>query len=516
MKVELGVVEDRKDPEQMGRVRVRILGKHTPDRQDIPTEDLPWATVMLPTTSPSVSGLGHTQFLVEGSWVVVAFHDEFMQDPIVLGSIGAMPNQPRGDSKVGFNDPLGIYPRPTKDDVPEPDYNKLGRGLYAGTHEQLRKRRAQAASFNKDSDLGTSEVTANVAETGTATSEQGDLGSIATQGTTNTVSETDEDGGCPIATAPELSSVMPGGGEDRSFWKQPTPGPTGGFSQYPYNHVYESESGHVIEVDDTKGGERLMTQHRTGTFEEIYPDGTKVTRIVKDNYDIIMSNNNVYIGGSCNLTIEGDLKTLIKGNYTLEVEGNYNEKIGKNRNTKVGSMGRGNYSFEILGNQTGNVVNANTLNTGPSTLVTRGSHNHTCALNYSLTSFLSTSMNAGLSTNIDTLVTTKISGGLLCKITSTVDTFIAGGALIQIGNKDFTTGLINTAGAVLTNESTFGTSNIAGVGIASTAVGGITHLAGGLFKAAAGLEASVVAGAALDLTGGANTTILGLQVHINP
>ena len=80
MQVELGVVEDRMDPLEMGRVRVRILGKHSPNLSEIPTESLPWATVMLPTTSPSVSGLGHTQFLVEGSWVVLAFNDDFMQD----------------------------------------------------------------------------------------------------------------------------------------------------------------------------------------------------------------------------------------------------------------------------------------------------------------------------------------------------------------------------------------------------------------------------------------------------
>ena len=27
--------------------------------------------------------------------------------------------------------------------------------------------------------------------------------------------------------------------------------------RYPYNHVHQSESGHLIEVDDTSGFERL-------------------------------------------------------------------------------------------------------------------------------------------------------------------------------------------------------------------------------------------------------------------
>ena len=50
---------------------------------------------------------------------------------------------------------------------------------------------------------------------------------------------------------------------------------------YPYNHVFESESGHIIEIDDTKDNERLFTKkaHRTGTSQEISPDGTQVNII---------------------------------------------------------------------------------------------------------------------------------------------------------------------------------------------------------------------------------------------
>ena len=30
---------------------------------------------------------------------------------------------------------------------------------------------------------------------------------------------------------------------------------------YSYNHVFESESGHIIEIDDTLDNERLYTSH---------------------------------------------------------------------------------------------------------------------------------------------------------------------------------------------------------------------------------------------------------------
>ena len=45
---------------------------------------------------------------------------------------------------------------------------------------------------------------------------------------------------------------------------------------YPYNHVFESESGHVFEIDDTKDNERLFTSHSTGTSQEIDKDGNRL------------------------------------------------------------------------------------------------------------------------------------------------------------------------------------------------------------------------------------------------
>ena len=50
-----GVVEDRNDPSKLGRVRVRCLGFHTDDLVDIPTADLPWATVMHPAIFTSAT-----------------------------------------------------------------------------------------------------------------------------------------------------------------------------------------------------------------------------------------------------------------------------------------------------------------------------------------------------------------------------------------------------------------------------------------------------------------------------
>jgi hypothetical protein len=72
-----GVVEDRHDPLYLGRVRVRVYGLHTDDKLLIPTPDLPWSDILMPTTSPSLSGLGLSPHgLVEGSTVMGFFRDE--------------------------------------------------------------------------------------------------------------------------------------------------------------------------------------------------------------------------------------------------------------------------------------------------------------------------------------------------------------------------------------------------------------------------------------------------------
>ena len=101
----VGCVEDRNDPERLGRVRVRCLGYHTEDKSKIPTEDLPWASVMSPTTTPSMNGLGETpSFLVPGSWVVGFFTDaQTMQEPIIMGSLPGK-NSTQGDKTKGFTD----------------------------------------------------------------------------------------------------------------------------------------------------------------------------------------------------------------------------------------------------------------------------------------------------------------------------------------------------------------------------------------------------------------------------
>lgn len=100
-------------------------------------------------------------------------------------------------------------------------------------------------------------------------------------------------------------------------------------AQYPYNKVTETESGHVFEVDDTPNFERLHTYHRSGTYEEIASNGTRVKKIVGDNWEIVEKDQTVFISGTVNIKVQG--------NYNLDVDGTIRingEKIILNEGTK--------------------------------------------------------------------------------------------------------------------------------------------------------------------------------------
>ena len=103
----IGVVEDTNDPKKLNRVKVRCFGYHTDDLAEVKVEDLPFATVMMPSTSPSVEGIGQNHQLLSGSWVVGFFRDgPSAQDPIILGSIMSFTEE-KIDTSLGFQGTYG-------------------------------------------------------------------------------------------------------------------------------------------------------------------------------------------------------------------------------------------------------------------------------------------------------------------------------------------------------------------------------------------------------------------------
>ncbi|AOO18728.1 baseplate hub subunit and tail lysozyme [Cyanophage S-RIM12_W1_12_0610] len=87
----VGEVEDNEDPMELGRVKVRVLGYYTNVRggttADLPTEALPWATVLQHTSQPGNDGQGESSGQLQPGAIVMGFFmdGENAQMPIVMG-----------------------------------------------------------------------------------------------------------------------------------------------------------------------------------------------------------------------------------------------------------------------------------------------------------------------------------------------------------------------------------------------------------------------------------------------
>jgi predicted chitinase len=101
-------------------------------------------------------------------------------------------------------------------------------------------------------------------------------------------------------------------------------------AKYPFNKVFETESGHVQEFDDTPGMERINTYHRSGTFTEVDCNGTQVNYIVGDNFVLMETNGFIHVAGECNLTVEGNINIFSRSDANIQVSGNANVEVGNN------------------------------------------------------------------------------------------------------------------------------------------------------------------------------------------
>lgn len=252
-----GVIEDRNDPLKIGRVKIRCYGYHTENKQDLPTEDLPWATPITPVTSASVNGIGETPLgPVTGTWVVGFFRDgSLAQNPVYFGTIPAISSM-LPNPNIGFSDPSGVYPK--EDFIDESDTNRLAR------NEKIEETIVE----KKRNDIDEMEV--------------------------------------------------PSGGGSSSQITEPT---TPYNTQYPFNKVKETEGGHIQEFDDTPGAERIHWYHRSGTFEEIHPDGSTVLKVVGSKYEVTINDNNLHVRGNLNIDVDQNANILINGNANVKVDG---------------------------------------------------------------------------------------------------------------------------------------------------------------------------------------------------
>ncbi len=105
---------------------------------------------------------------------------------------------------------------------------------------------------------------------------------------------------------------------------------------YPYNNVYESESGHAMEFDDTKGAERIHLYHRSGSYVEYGPQGDRSERIQKDKFTVVIGDDSVYVKGDVKLYVDGNVTAEIGGNLQATINGSVTADIGGQADLTVG------------------------------------------------------------------------------------------------------------------------------------------------------------------------------------
>lgn len=292
----IGDVEKILDPLYIGRIKVRVYGDHTLDSEILPTDDLPWATVLNDIHSHSTTGKGQTPLgLRIGSKVVGFYLDATKQRPVVLGAIAG---------KDDVNTLAINYTEATVGYVPDPDNKEDPIPDPLLEHLSLTER--------KNSRLDANEEVIQVA-------------------TPVVDSKIIQVFGNEVGTVIESIHVP---------WSEPE---VPYMAQYPDNHIYESTTGHLLEFDDTIdisdpeepiSKQRVHLRHANGTGIEIHPDGTRVDNIKKDSYNIVNGDHYAHIKSSESITINGALKILVntskgENDYTIQVDdgGNVNVQV---------------------------------------------------------------------------------------------------------------------------------------------------------------------------------------------
>lgn len=256
-----GVVENNVDPERLGRVQVRFHGLHTSQKVQDDTTGIPTSDLPWAICAPSITEAGVSGIGQAPVGIV--------QGAWVMGVFRDKGNQ----SPVVFATLPG---RPGSSGRPSEGFSDPA-GVYPLTDR-----------------LGESDVNR------LARNEKID----------QTIVQIKKD---------NIYSNIQTAGEGGTAWSEP-PNPYA--AQYPLNAVHESRSGHIRETDDTPLHERIHTWHRSGTFEEYHPDGSKVTKVIGNNYTIMMQDDNVVINGACNITVVGDARIKTEGSLFVDAAKN--------------------------------------------------------------------------------------------------------------------------------------------------------------------------------------------------
>ena len=106
-------------------------------------------------------------------------------------------------------------------------------------------------------------------------------------------------------------------------------------SIYPLNQVRETVSGHVTEMDDTPGNERILFKHKTGSGVEFRADGTCVISSTNNSVRVTVGDEKVIVEGDAHISYNGNLTMDVSGDFDLKVGGDYNVRVAGDENKEV-------------------------------------------------------------------------------------------------------------------------------------------------------------------------------------
>ncbi len=104
--------------------------------------------------------------------------------------------------------------------------------------------------------------------------------------------------------------------------------------EYPMNMVESSRSGHIKELDDSGGSERIHTYHRSGSSQEYQPNGDVTQRTVGTSYEVVHGDYDMHIGGNCNYIVEGNLNIKVGDKIEYSLSGTF-EVLGGSKITII-------------------------------------------------------------------------------------------------------------------------------------------------------------------------------------
>ena len=363
----IGVVEDRTDPLKVGRCRVRCLGYHQQDVNELKTEDLPWAQLLIPTNSQN-----EIKPPKEGSWVMGFFKDgDRCQEPMIISLIPGIPTVSPEDKKTE-----GFYDRGTdKDKRPFPPkelkYSVDGKKLeieegqsdfYPPKEEGYLKQSIDEPDTPRSSRNDEGEIKDENGNTKKFRNETTDLpknshidkvkefriggDNYEKEGIEKALSEKTVGENSAYSKKENINRTSENAEDidDGKKWKEKE---TDYKALYPYNNTEQSESGHIFEIDDTPGAERIHQQHRSGTFQEIHPDGSKVEKVMADNFHITQQNEYKLNLGNYEVTIKKNKGERVEGDVFVHINGERSLKIDSNSHVEI----LGNDTYTTKGNR---------------------------------------------------------------------------------------------------------------------------------------------------------------------